>query len=362
MTPSDNPTQLQTADAENEAGNWFPENLAQITRKLREITARPAMARPVAVFDFDNTCIFRDVGQAVFRRQLQRLRYRLHPGQLAAVLPPIKGELAGRPMAAIAAALCAAYQRLWPLIVANDLEQARLLPQYRLFTVLLLWFVDKARRDDRLGPRYVLPFMARLLAGFSVAEVRQMAVEEVLLTQAEPLLDETVVCEAPEPLGSLAATYPLGLHAHPEMLALMRYLALMGIDSYVISASTEWLVEGAAQLLGFPVDRDHIFGIRVGLDAEETLTVNDPEAYPVTFREGKAEIVNQWINATPVLAAGDADTDYEMLTLPGVDIRLLINRRQNGLISSLYQDPRILLQGLDLDAGRFRPSRESIGG
>ena len=60
-----------------------------------------------------------------------------------------------------------------------------------------------------------------------------------------------------------------------------------------------------------------------------------------------------------VLVAGDADTDYEMLTLPEVDIRLLVNRNQTGLISTLYQDPRILLQGLDQATGRFRPFRES---
>lgn len=354
--------QLQTAETSDEAGNWLPENLTQISTRIKAISARSFSAKPVAVFDFDNTCIFRDVGQAVFRSQLQHLRYRLRPEQLAAILPRIEGDLAGRPMTTIISTICAAYQRLWPLIADNRTDQALLLPEYRLFAALLLWFADKARKDERLGPRYVLPFMGKLLAGFTADEVRQLAIEVVLAVRQEPLIEETLTCDAPEPLGRIAASYPLGLHAHPEMLALMRNLARQGIESYVISASTEWLVEGAAQLLGFPVDRDHVFGIRVRLDAGETLTIDDLNAYPTTFREGKAEIVNQWIDGTPVLAAGDADTDYEMLTLPGIDIRLLINRRQRGLISSLYQDPRILLQGLDLDTGRFRPSRESIGG
>jgi len=141
----------------------------------------------------------------------------------------------------------------------------------------------------------------------------------------------------------------------------MRTLAQQGVERYVISASTEWLVEGAAQWLGFPVAADHIFGIRVRLDDGERLGIGDPEAYPTTFRQGKAEIIRRWIEGTPVLVAGDADTDFEMLTLPGVAIRLLINRRQTGLISTLYQDPSILLQGLDLTTGRFRPSRESVG-
>ena len=313
------------------------------------------------MFDFDNTCIFRDVGQAVFRYQLQHLRYRLTPEQLTAILPQTGGALAGRPIPAITAALVDAYRTLYPLIAAGKDEEAKRLPEHRLFATLLLWFTDLARKDEHLGPRYVLPFMGKLLAGFSTAELRHLAVEVVRAVRLEPLLEETLRVEAPGPIGRIEARYPLGLHVQPEMLALMHTLVRHGIEPYVISASTEWLVEGAAQLLEFPVRADHIFGIRVRLDKHDLLTIDDPVAYPVTFREGKAEIITQRITGRPVLVAGDADTDFEMLTLPGVDIRLLINRRQRGLISSLYQDPRILLQGLDLTSGRFRPSRESIG-
>ncbi len=50
-----------------------------------------------------------------------------------------------------------------------------------------------------------------------------------------------------------------------------------------------------------------------------------------------------------------------MLTLPGISARLLINRGLSGLISTLYRRPDILLQGLDLRTGRFRPCRETTG-
>lgn len=361
MTSSGTIPQAQAADNPIAAGDWFPENLAQITGKVAAIAAQPATAPPVAVFDFDNTCIFRDVGQAVFRYQAQQLRYRLPPEQLADTLPTIDGDLAGRPVAALTGTLLAAYRVLYPLLVTDNHEQALRLPEARLFAALLLWFTDQARKDERLGPRYVLPFMGKLLAGFSVAELRLLAVEVVEAVRPEPLGEGRLAVNAPEPIGRIEASYPLGLHAYPEMLALMHWLAQQGIERYVISASTEWLVEGAAQLLGFPVAADHIFGIRVRLDAGEVLTIDDPPAYPVTFREGKANIVQQWIGGRTVLVAGDADTDFEMLTLPEVEIRLLINRRQRSLIASLYDDPRILLQGVDLSTGRFRPSRESIG-
>jgi phosphoserine phosphatase len=361
MTSSGTTPQAQTANDPIEAGGWFPENLAQITGRWAAIAAQPATAKPVAIFDFDNTCIFRDVGQAVFRYQAQYLRYRLRPEQLAAILPTIDGDLAGRPVITLTTALLDAYRVLYPLLITKRQEQALLLPEARLFASLLLWLTDQARKDERLGPRYVLPFMGKLLAGFSTAELRLLAVEVVEAVRTEPLGEERLTVDAPEPIGRIEANYPLGLHAYPEMLTLMHWLARQGIERYVISASTEWLVEGAAQLLGFPVTVDHVFGIRVQLDAGEVLTTNDPPAYPVTFREGKAAIIKQWIGGRTVLVAGDADTDFEMLTLPEVEIRLLINRRQRGLISSLYEDPRILLQGVDLATGCFRPSRESIG-
>ncbi|MCL2790543.1 MAG: haloacid dehalogenase-like hydrolase [Desulfobulbus sp.] len=360
MPTSPSSLSSQAATDTDDAGNWFPENLAQINERLIQIAARPASVKPVAVFDFDNTCIFRDVGQAVFCHQLRHLHYRLTPEQLAVILPSPEGQLADQPLAAIITTLIDTYRTLFPLLLTGRNAQARLLPQARLFTSLLLWFTVQARKDKRLGAGYVLPFMAKLLAGFTATELRFLAMDVVQAAAAEPLDMETLAIEAPEPIGHIETSYPRGMHPHPEMLALMHRLAGMGIERYVISASAEWLVEGAVEWLGFPVPTDHIFGIRVRLDVGEVLTIGDHAGYPLTYRAGKNEIIDRWIGACPVLVAGDADTDYEMLTLPGIDIRLLLNRKQHGLIASLYEDPRILLQGLNLTTGRFRPARESI--
>ena len=360
MKSSENEMQQQAAATLGEAGNWFPENLALITNRLKEITEITPAIKPVAVFDFDNTCVFRDVGQAVFRLQLINLQYRISPDHLAGLLPTQQSTIGDKPLDAVIATLMHAYRQLWPLIANHQRQEAQRLPEYRLFTTLMLWFTDKARRDERLGPRYVLPFMGKLLAGYSLPDLRQFAAEVVTTAMQEPLSKEMLTFDAPESIGRIEATYLLGLHAHREMSALMRMLQNQGIACYVVSASTEWLVEEAARLLEFPVTADQIFGIRVGLDAQGRLTTQDPDAYPITFREGKADIIRQFIGGTPVLVAGDADTDFEMLTLPDVPIRLLINRNQTGLISTLYQDPSVLLQGLDQRTGRFRPFRESL--
>lgn len=341
-------------------GHWHPDNLARITATLRALSDQPPTPAPVAIFDFDNTCIFRDIGQATFRFQIEHLRYRLTPEELAAILPQGEGTLADRPLSLIRATLVQSYGELWPLIASGQQAQAKQLPAYALFATLLLWCTDMARRDERFGPRFVLPFMGKMLAGFTTAEVRHLACEVVEQAGQEPLSTAHFSALAPTPIGTIEASSPTGLHPYPEMLELMEQLAKAGIERYVISASAEWLVEGAAPLLGFAVDTGHIFGIRVRLDADERLTIEDADDYPATYREGKTEVIRRFIDGRPVLVAGDADTDYEMLTLPGVGLRLLINRLQSGLISSLYQQPDILVQGIDLRRGVFRPSRDSL--
>lgn len=348
-------------DTPSPEGNWHPDNLARITTTLRALADQPPTPAPVAIFDFDNTCIFRDIGQATFRFQIEHLRYRITPEELAAILPQGEGQLADRPLATIRSTLVQSYRELWPLIASDQPLQARQRPAYPLFATLLLWCTDMARKDERFGPRYVLPFMGKMLAGFTTTEVRQIAREVVEQAGREQLATAGFSAEAPAPIGAIAASAPTGLHPYPEMRGLMEQLATAGIERYVISASAEWLVEGAAPQLGFAIDSEHIFGIRVRLDADERLTIEDAADYPATYREGKTEVIRRFIDGTPALVAGDADTDYEMLTLPGVALRLLINRMQNGIISSLYPRPDILLQGIDLHQGIFRPSRDSLG-
>ena len=57
MTPSGTPTQAQTADTPEEAGNWFPENLALITHRLAEIATQKAnKVKKSRLVPFQHTC------------------------------------------------------------------------------------------------------------------------------------------------------------------------------------------------------------------------------------------------------------------------------------------------------------------
>lgn len=346
-------------------GNWYAGNFSRIRDALSRLPAQGQGTGqdrhpPFAVFDFDNTCIFRDIGQAVFRVQLLELRYRIDPATLAALLPSEGATLSDTPWQPLRSAILHYYQILWPLIRAGEYEKAKSDPACRHFTALFSWFVGRARNTPELGPCYVLSLLAKLQAGHTLQELRDFCTQVLRRVRQEPLATLELHTQLPEPLGEIRTRYPTGLQPFAEMRRLMVLLQEHGLRCYVVSASSDWLVKTAAALLAFPVAEKDIFGVRVGLGPGAMALPEAEPGYPLTYRAGKNEVIDRYIGGTPWLVAGDADTDYDMLTRPGVTLRLLINRNLSGLIAELYQRPDILLQGIDQRSGRFRPFRESI--
>ncbi len=342
-------------------GNWLPGNYARIQAALAALP--PPAERDLAlaaVFDFDNTCVFRDIGQALFRVQMLELRYRICPDTLAALIPEDGVVLAGRPWPLLREALLSCYRGLWPLIQAGRYAEAKAAPAYGPFVALLAWLVSNARKAPHLGPRYVLSLLAKLQAGHRLDELRAFGLQVLRQLVAEPLATLSLEACLPEPLGHISVTLPTGLRPFAEMRDLMGFLQTHGLQCHVVSASSEWLVQTVAPVLGFPLRAEGIFGVRTAIDANGMLLPENAADYPLTFRDGKNVVIDRFIRARPWLVAGDADTDYDMLTRPEPAIRLLINRRQSGLIASLYPRPDILLQGIDQSAGCFRPSSETV--
>ena len=155
---------------ETSRGNWRPENFHRIRQALVRLPAIESGAvatgqMPCAVFDFDNTCIFRDIGQAAFRVQLLELYYRIAPETLEALIPLDGEAMAGRPWHLLRSTILAHYRELWPLIQAGKREEAKTSPTYQSFTTLFYWLVANARGTAMLGPRYVLSLLAKLQAG-----------------------------------------------------------------------------------------------------------------------------------------------------------------------------------------------------
>ncbi len=348
---------------ETGTGNWRPENYARIQEALARLAAgqRGAGTRALcAVFDFDNTCIFRDIGQAVFRVQLLELRYRISPETLALLIPAEGEAMAGRPWGLLRGSILEHYQKLWPLIQAGKQAEAKASPAYQPFVALFYWLVANARSASNLGPRYVLSLLAKLQAGHTLQELHAMCLRILDQVRQEPLADKTLQVQLPEPLGVISTSYPTGLRPFNEMQALMRLFQSHGLRCCVVSASSEWLVQSTAPVLGFPLEPADIFGVRTQMGAGDLVLPEAAADYPLTYRAGKNEIIDHFIKASPWFVAGDAVTDYDMLTRPGATLRLLINRNLSGLIAELYHRPDILLQGVDQRSGSFRPSSETL--
>jgi len=312
------------------------------------------------VFDFDNTCIYRDVGKAVFRFQLSGLHFRLSPEQLANLFPKNVESIKAIPLKAIRNRIINLYKVLWPYIQQNQQKTALLQPEYDEFQGLLSWYCREARMEKSLGPLYSLPLLAKCLGGYTMDEVEDLTCHAIMAALYESIAEETRILHCCGSIGPLEIRYETGMRVQPEILYLMKLLQHLGVRCCVVSASAEWIVKAATLFFNFPVSQDDVYGIRLQIKQDGVLSTKELDNYPITYREGKVQVIKEYIQSPPILVAGDADTDFEMLHYPLVPIRLLINHNKSGLISSLYDDPRFLLQGLDKRTGSFRRHRETL--
>lgn len=362
-----------------DVGGWYPKNRAALLAHIERWRERVGRGeRLVATFDFDNTTIFHDVGEATMRYQLERLELRMTLDELAALLPEeVRGvrELSsGIALSDVRSDLLESYARLGPLLQRggerpsfDDRSTDETAVAHRDFAARMAWLYSALEDEPALGAGVAYPFLTRWVGGFVEEDVRQLAAAAVAMAEQEP--PGRLFWRSGEKLslqnkksGAVTARFSTGLRAHAEMNALMRALEDAGVLVYIISASQQQLVEGAVAALGYPVPRERVFGMRLERDGERLLASSlDTKDYPLTWRGGKREIIERFLPAPPVLAAGDSDTDLEMLTsFAETELRLVINRDLPGDIRSLYDDERTLLQGRDETLGCFRPARESV--
>jgi len=369
------PAEVTTSRLSADAG-WAPANRETLERLLDSVARNDWETSPVAVFDWDNTCVYNDVGYATLRYQLDQMVFRFTPetlGEFLAEEVDGHGELAsGVPLADARADIIDAFGELWPYVQNGNLDAARALPAHRDFRAKVGWFYTQLRATDGIGASYSLPWLLGWLSGFDEEEVSEIVSTALELAVAEPIGRETWTSVTAGSIGQREFTFSTGLRPQVEMRELMTAFQGVGVRTLVVSASGEPIVEAAARFFGFPVDAEDVFGIRLVVD-EGVITTRRPPAseYPVTYRQGKVEIIGSQSGIDPVFVAGDADTDFEMLTsFPGTAVRLVINRNKlDDEIGALYRaarddpdegEPITLLQGRDENSGAFRPFQETI--
>ncbi|OBB11782.1 hypothetical protein A5761_23765 [Mycolicibacterium setense] len=343
-TQSSGSSEKPAADCRTLAENpgWYGDNRDRIDAMLAELGTCGANGSvgdgaPLALFDWDNTVVKNDIGDATFFWMVRNGKLRAPAGgDWSSTSPYLTPQAA----AALAKA-CAAATAGQPMPTDTDLGCA---------DELLSVYTDGETRADepafagfnarRFEPSYA--WAAQMLAGWHESELTGFA---------EAARKENL--DAPEgteqKVGSGEETG--WVRYYPQMRDLVETLRANGFDVRVISASAEPVVRVWAADLGFTPDK--VMGVRTERDGDVLTSKLVPcgGETAIPYIEGKRCRVNDEVfgvkgpaafeqQAEPKRAAfgaGDSDTDVTFLT-DATALRLVLNRNKTELMCSAYDN------------------------
>ncbi|MER5206482.1 haloacid dehalogenase-like hydrolase [Streptomyces sp. NPDC002825] len=319
---------------------WYGDNKARIDALIAAHCDDKGGRKPVAVFDWDNTVVKNDVGDATFYWLLRNDRVR----------PPKDGDWSTTsryltPEAATALGeACPTGVRTLP--TSTDTVCAdELLSVYGpgVTTGGKTAFTGYDHR--RMEPQYA--WLAQLLHGWTTREAASFAAA----ARAENLAARQ---GATQQVGTGQVTG--WVRYYDQQRDLVRTLQDGGFDVWIVSASPEPVVDVWAK--GAGVDPSHAVGIR-NTTSRGRLTshlegcggVRDGEDAMITYIDGKRCWINQEIFGVrgpaaervqpaarrQVFAAGDSDTDVSFLR-DATGLRLVLNRNKNELMCRAYEN------------------------
>jgi phosphoserine phosphatase len=355
---------------------WVPHN----HRALTHLIASPHSVAGAAVFDWDNTCIFNDIGDASFRWQLDQLLFRLPPDAMHHLLLDRIGSVThlstGVALAHFASDIRTAYAALWPSIKLQKAHAVRHTASHFDFRAKLGALYHQMVQTPEIGAPFAYSWLTQWFGGFTAAEVQELARNAAQAAHREPIGEATWQAASPGRTGLQTWTHRTHVAPHPEMRDLFSALARAGIATWVVTASYEPIVHAVAALWHYPIPPTQILGMRLQHTAQSVALPYPALQYPVTYRQGKVDAIERFVGAPPILVAGDAMTDYEMLTYHPATCRLLLNRNstqpQLAALCALGQTPispqtplpqlagQVLLQGRDENTGAFVPTTATV--
>jgi hypothetical protein len=330
--------------------NWNERNYQLLNQFIDTVRSED-----IAVFDWDNTCIFGDIGEAILRHQALHLEFRLSPEQLREIIPDqvhgiehinVNGQtlLLGR----IKEQIVGAYEKIAGRVMAQIGSGSAC----RDFSAGLLALNRGFEETPGIGCEFAYPWTVNFLLGFSPAEVCRLATE-VIDRELQSGIENCIMSDSRE---HLLYRWTAGIRAFPEMADLALVLKKAGCRVIISTASNPLIVETMMQCTGFAA------GQVIGMASRiENGILQGSLALGLAFNygPGKVENLRQLLDREPVFTAGDSSGDYEMLTaFPGTRLKLLVHRRQVGKMAVLYKkalqgNPQYLLQDVDLDSGQF---------
>jgi phosphoserine phosphatase len=311
----------------------------------------------VAVFDFDNTCIFGDIGEAVLRWQLEHKAFRFDAHRLLEMLtPPPNAPVMLRdktPLLPFFAQMIDNFERM--MAKDKDAQHHFLIQMFHLY--------NEGTVTEGLGAPYTYFLCAQLLSGYQIEEVHKLV--NHVAAQEGIHAGKTKIWrnDNHKMMGPQKVQYKMGIKAQPEIIDLMKALKRARVTPHIVTASCQHIVTPLLRLWKYPVSPMHLFGIRQQTLGDKLTEIPMPN-YPLPIEHGKVELIRQELSQEPILVAGDSSNDLPMLTsFETTEIRLIMHRPNKGLdhlYSAAVQDgqpakqlPATILQGRDEKTGKF---------
>ncbi|GLV97456.1 haloacid dehalogenase-like hydrolase [Streptomyces lavendulae] len=331
------------------AAGWYGDNQARLQQLIDRYGScnpyRPGREKPVAVFDWDNTVVKNDVGDATMFWLLRNGKIRQPAGgdwtttsryltpaaaqALATACGPLARPGAPLPTGTPAGAPC-----------ADELNAVYGTAATRTGAAAF------AGWDHRtIEPAYA--WLPQLTQGWTASEVRGFAAAARTENLAAPVGTKQQV-------GTTTATG--WVRYYDQQRDLIKGLQKAGFDVWISSASPQPVVEVWAQGVG--VKADHVIGIRnttrngkLTAHLQGCGSVKDGADTMITYIDGKRCWINKEVfgvrgpaaekvqpaSRRQVFAAGDSDTDISFLR-DATALRLVVNRNKNELMCRAYDN------------------------
>jgi phosphoserine phosphatase len=338
---------------------WLPQNRQRLDALLRERgSTSPGYDRahpPVATFDWDNTMMRNDIGDATMAWMLLHYAILQPPGRDWGVTSSALND-AGK--AALHAACDAAGEPGRPLATRETPACADAI--YALYDGKTPAGAPAWTREVTLTTNEPYAWLARLLAGHTPAEVAGFARAAYEEASHAPI-------DATQTVGTHAGV-TAWVRIYPTMHDLVAALQADGFDVWIVSASPQSIAEVVAHEVG--IAPDHVIGIRSAVGPDGRLGYHlapcgdAPADSVMTFDRGKRCFINQVIFHQPpaaqlakadaarrqAFAAGDSDTDVSFVQ-DATDLKLVIDRNRVKLMCNAHANAggRWLVQPMFLE-------------
>lgn len=355
LTGCDEPKPLPACERLDAGLDWYGANRSQLDAMMAAYGkctgSYDAAKKPLAAFDWDNTVVKNDAGDATFFYMLSHDEILQPPGKNWRMTSPY---LSGEAVLALDAACGALAEPGSPLPTSANASCAKeILSIYSDGVTAGGQTAWTGWNYRRMEPAYA--WGAQLLAGHTRAEVQSFVEAAMAENLSNPI-------DTQQSIAGTSVTH--WVRVYDQMKDLIGRLQANGFDVWIISASPQLVVEPWAKSVG--IDADHVIGIRT-LEVAGKLDYNLQGCgdVPDGTNDGQGRVTGNslityidgkrcWINKAvfgdttagaldsshdlrrhPVFAAGDSDTDITFVQ-DSSGLKLAINRNKKELMCNAY--------------------------